>query len=119
MATNSTIQEIAAIRAALKQKVIDKRGPWCERCLLVHGRRKLGGDLHEFIIKRGVVSRALQVDYGVFCEENCGLLCRECHDNGHNDELTRAFIRIQISRGYDLNPVTGYWPAWLSRGKEK
>ena len=109
--------EITMIRRKLKSKIIDLRGPWCELCLL-NGKWVIGSDLHEFIVKRGAVSRQQQVLFGLFCLENCGLLCQECHKRyGQWEETKRKFIKVQIARGYPLNPVTGLWPAWEQRGE--
>ena len=98
--------EITRVRAELRQRLVDTRGPWCERCLWESDpegelRLVLGTELHEVVLKRNDVPKRFQVERGVFTEENCCLLCHECHsEHGHSREFTAAFLRVrQVEEG--------------------
>ena len=75
----------------LKERLIQERGPECERC-----RKENATDLHHALIGRMKSKPELDV------EENAELLCKDCHENVGGYSERCIFWKRQIWRyGYE------------------
>jgi hypothetical protein len=75
--------------SALRSLLISRRGNYCEIC--VFPRAPL--DVHHFL-----VHDQKRFHQELTTEENCALVCRDCHRwvNGHKERL--AFLKAQVTR---------------------
>ncbi len=77
----------------LRERLIAKRGPYCEIC----GLRYATEVNHCLVHDRKRLHKLLTV------EENLQLVCRECHAKyGHTKENKKLFYEKQLKRGYNI-----------------
>lgn len=108
--------QLVVVRGAVRDAVIRKRGGLCDLfdwCARSWECGRIGSELHEVFVPRAAVrGPKKQLEVGLFCEENCVLLCEACHDMAHEHvAAARAFLlEKQRRRGFDLDD-SGLWPA--------